>query len=90
MTAVTAEQLEAMISVFEDSIADGVIVDELEIAPLLSLAREVERLRVAIAWVLGESPEGAPEFEPRAEGQPPYWWRAQLRKLAGAALEDGT
>ncbi len=41
-------------------------------------ADEIERLRIAIAWALGE--EG--DFQSRQEGDPPYWWRTKLRELA--------
>lgn len=37
----------------------------------------------AICWALGE--EG--DFQPRGEGQPTYWWRKELRRLA--SLTEG-
>lgn len=52
--------------------------------------REIERLRAAIAWALGEAPDANGKwFEPyadeqrRPDGQPVarYWWRGNLRRM---------
>ena len=53
-------------------------------------ANEIERLRAAISWALGEAPDhNGKWFEPdddeprRPDGQPVarYWWRGNLRRL---------
>lgn len=53
-------------------------------------AKEIERLRAAIAWALGEGPDAKGKwFEPdadeprRPDGQPiaRYWWRGNLRRM---------
>ncbi len=48
-------------------------------AALESLKVENERLKAAIAWALGE--KGS--FPIRQENQGAYYWRTQLRRLAG-------
>lgn len=40
---------------------------------------EVQRLRDAILWALGENGE----FDGGLAGKKPYWWRTELRKRAG-------
>jgi hypothetical protein len=51
-------------------------------------AKEIERLRAAILWALGEQPDanghwfGDKEPEPHGR-QRPFWWRTHLRELAG-------
>lgn len=56
----------------------------------LEAADEIERLRAAIAWALGEGPDSNGKwFEPdtdeprRTDGNPiaRYWWRGNLRRL---------
>lgn len=43
---------------------------------------ERDRFELAVRWALGECPHGTPDFVPRREGQPAYWWRRPLRGLA--------
>lgn len=43
-----------------------------------SLAAERDAMREAILWADGERGE----FPPREEGDPPYWWRKELRRRA--------
>lgn len=52
-------------------------------ANLRDIADEIDRLRAAIWWALGEGPD----MDGRWFGEPypiakPYWWRATLRKMA--------
>ena len=48
------------------------------------LQAEVERLRAAIRWALGE--EGT--FAERLADGPMYWWRTELRKRAALEQSD--
>ncbi|TAJ89685.1 hypothetical protein [Reyranella sp.] len=43
--------------------------------------RRIHQLERAIAWALGESPPGIPEFMWPEGDRRPYWWRTQLRAL---------
>ena len=47
------------------------------------MQREIDRLRGAISWALGECPPNAPEFTARQAGDGAYWWRKKLSILAG-------
>lgn len=51
------------------------------------LAAEIERLRAAIRWALGEAPDGDGNWFSNLDNEegphPPYWWRKNLRKIAG-------
>ena len=54
---------------------------------------EIERLKAAIRWALGEDPDGAPDFaalhteewrrRDRGEQKRAFWWRKTLMELAG-------
>lgn len=44
-----------------------------------------EKAEAAIRWALGE--EG--DFPPRGEGEPAYWWRKELRRLASLSHRGG-
>lgn len=47
---------------------------------------EVERLREAIAWALGE----VGDFRHREPGEGAYWWRTELRRRALSADSERT
>lgn len=50
-------------------------------------AKEIEVLRKAITWALGEGPDNfGMWFEPAAADKTRYWWRAILRKQMQDAL----
>lgn len=68
------EQIEQQILENEYSQIGHDLLDDLD-----TLAMENERLRLAVSWALGE--EGS-DFEPRKEGEPPFWWRKRLSQLA--------
>jgi len=42
-------------------------------------------LEAAVRWALGE---GDSDFPSRGEGDPPYWWRKELRRRAALAAPD--
>lgn len=48
---------------------------------------EIERLRTAIKWALGEGVDtdgkGFGQVLPETEPLPRFWWRTQLRRMAG-------
>ena len=46
---------------------------------LREMDKENTRFRSAIEWALGMNGE----FPEREDGDPPYWWRHELRKRAG-------
>lgn len=52
-----------------------------------ALRAEIERLKNAIRWALGEQPDpqGVWFVPPEVESKVPrrYWWRSHLRKLSG-------
>lgn len=55
-----------------------------------TVCAEVRRLRDRVTeleqltrWSLGESPEGLPDFPSRPDNAGLYWWRIELRRLAG-------
>ena len=62
-------------------------IDE-QVAELASVKAERDRLNSAVRWALGYN-EGEPQFQPRAEGDPPYWWRNELMRRA-AHPKEGT
>ena len=51
-----------------------------------AMRARAERSEAAIAWALGEKGD----FAPRGPGQPPYWWRSELRRLASPAANSPT
>lgn len=46
--------------------------------------KQLAKLRRAIRWALGE----LGEFVPRPEGAGAYWWRTELKRRAGKALNE--
>lgn len=72
----------------EASAAGADIIDALT-ADVARLRAEMEQLRNAIRWALGEEGEFMPaEDEPlRPDGSPVarYWWRSELRRRAALA-----
>lgn len=46
--------------------------------------RKVAELEAAVRWALGEGDE---DFPFRQSGQGVYWWRTELRRRSGLALE---
>ena len=66
---------------------DAQLVDDAR-ALIVSQRQEIERvkgerdrLNSAIRWALGYN-EGEPQFQPRGENDPPYWWRDELMRRA--------
>lgn len=56
-------------------------VEGVMIAHIAALTREPnQRLQDAIAWALGAKDD----FQPRQDGDGPYWWRKELAERAGA------
>ena len=53
-------------------------------------AARIAALEAAVAWANGEDPEGYPEFQPRQSGEPPYWWRTTMRKIANGTIRRAT
>lgn len=45
--------------------------------------KTIKRLRAAIRWALGYT-----NFRARKDTEGPYWWRSQLRKMAGPVVEN--
>ena len=52
---------------------------ELRLAQRNDSLREVEKLRTAVLWALGQNGS----FATRPDGAGAYWWREELRKRAG-------
>lgn len=69
---------ESGIEQIADKAAARIVALEAELA---SVKAERDRLNSAVRWALGYN-EGEPQFQPRAEGDPPYWWRNELMRRA--------
>jgi len=48
---------------------------------------ENSRLKWALAWAEGREVPGVESFQPRQEGQAPYWWRRTMGKIASGEIE---
>jgi len=76
--------------VWDNTLMDG--LDEPEedkidtrIVRIQAAETKVAALEAAVRWALGE---GDSDFPSRGEGDPPYWWRKELRRRAALANLD--
>lgn len=52
-----------------------------------SILEENRRLKWAIAWAEGRDVPGVEPFQARQEGQPAYWWRSTMGRIASGEIE---
>ena len=57
----------------------GYLLRENGMTHAMRMAEEIDRLKDAVKWALGESGD----FGPRPKGTGSYWWRNELRQRAG-------